>query len=506
MEEEVALMLEKIKVVLEEITKERVDPKIYTQILQEFCQIKKGELESLSHEILSKMGIKRVKTLVSLRLYRGCAYRILYKRMDTDAILFYGGLYMRGASINNMSAGSGRGNTSYWSEVALPRDVEFENFWGGHNGFFAQPKKGQKLGEENLDNTLWVWGVNSNGCLGVGSTNNIEIPKKITLPTRARKIVVGHSENIGAQSSLLLGEDGYVYGCGNNAYGELGIGNTIAPNSWTRCPSLENITDIALASNGSVGYAMAVGGEGELYTWGWGGGYALGNGRTDNILSPTKIIVSQKVKGIFPALWRSDSTYYQSSLILLEDGSLQGAGYNGQCMLSQSHTNAVQSFSAILDERGSPLLRIKKVSASSVYGTSFALSEEGDLYAWGYGNFGFGDSANLVREQKAKIRLNSVLDFQAVTDTGSTRCLAKVGENQYKAFGCNTDKGLGIGKTGNSYAWQDVVIPYGNLQEIAWQCFSGEGGLTAIIENEFYASGSTEYFVNFGTSTLQRQI
>lgn len=506
-ETEVAQTLGEVNEILKEIAKEKIDPSVYTKILQECANSLKIELEGVADTALRKMGIKRCIELVDLHLYRSHAYRVVYKRMDNGNILRYGGLYMRGCSLSNVSAGCNRGTSAFWSRVALPREIEFENFWGGHNGFFAQPKKGQTLGEESLDNSLWVWGVNTDGCLGVGNTSNVDIPKRVDLPTRALKICVGHSENTGYQTSLLLGEDGFVYGCGRNGYGELGIGNTINPNAWTKSPTLLNMKDIALASNGSVGYSMGINRSGELYVWGWGGGYALGNGSTSNVLTPTKIVTSGRVVGIFPSIWRESSSYYQTSFILLEDKSLWGAGYNGQKNISQNHTNNVTSFSKISLEDNTPLANIIKVGASSVYGTSFALDEEGNLYAWGYGAYGFGDSGSLSYNQRARVRLENVQDFWAVCDKQYTRCLAKLKNGSFKAFGLNSDRGCGIGASNDWYGWGEVIIPDGELEGIKWQCFNAEGGLTCIVDNEFYACGtSLDYSINFTCGTLQRQL
>lgn len=463
---EVAQTLEQINEILKEVAKEKIDPSVYTQILQECSNSLKIELEGVADTALRKMGIKRCMELLDLHLYRSNAYRVVYKRVDNGEIVKYGGLYKRGVSLGNVTAGCNRSTTAFWSRVALPREVEFENFWGGHNGFFAQPKRGQTLEGESLDNCLWVWGVNTDGCLGVGNTSNVDIPKRVNLPTRAVKICVGHSESTGYQTTLLLGEDGFVYGCGRNAYGELGIGNTINPNAWTKSPTLSNMKDIALASNGSVGYSMGINHDGELYVWGWGGGYALGNGSTNNVLTPVKIITSAKVIGIFPSIWREGENYYQTSFILLEDKSLWGAGYNGQKNISQNHANNVTSFCKVLLEDNTPLANIKKVSPSSVFGTSFALSESGKLYAWGYGNYGFGDDSGRANNQRAKVRIENVQDFWAVTDKQYTRCLVKLENGSFKAFGLNSDRGCGIGSSTDCYSFADVIIPEGELSGI----------------------------------------
>jgi alpha-tubulin suppressor-like RCC1 family protein len=68
------------------------------------------------------------------------------------------------------------------------------------------------------DGTLWGWGLNLYGQLGLGSTKNQLEPKKIT-----DNVV---SVSTGSRHSIILKADGIVYTSGANDYGQLGDGTT----------------------------------------------------------------------------------------------------------------------------------------------------------------------------------------------------------------------------------------------------------------------------------------
>ncbi|PNH85247.1 S-layer homology domain-containing protein [Arthrobacter sp. AFG20] len=76
-----------------------------------------------------------------------------------------------------------------------------------------------------IDGTVWAWGKNDGGQLGVGGAAESHVPRK--LPGLAGTIRVEVAPGGGA--AIL--EGGYLWTWGGNSYGELGNGTTIATNS-----------------------------------------------------------------------------------------------------------------------------------------------------------------------------------------------------------------------------------------------------------------------------------
>jgi alpha-tubulin suppressor-like RCC1 family protein len=72
------------------------------------------------------------------------------------------------------------------------------------------------------DSTLWCWGYNGAGNLGIGSTTNQELPQQVTDPPGAGWASI----TAGFNFTCAIGSDSTLWCWGNNLEGELGIGNT----------------------------------------------------------------------------------------------------------------------------------------------------------------------------------------------------------------------------------------------------------------------------------------
>ncbi len=71
-----------------------------------------------------------------------------------------------------------------------------------------------------VDGSLWCWGGNERGQLGVGDTHNRLVPVAVSLPGPAIEVMVNDT-----QTQVLL-EDGRVYASGSNNHGQLGLTTT----------------------------------------------------------------------------------------------------------------------------------------------------------------------------------------------------------------------------------------------------------------------------------------
>lgn len=460
--------------------------------LGESLALELNEVVKNAKEELTNTTLRKAKRLLQVHLKQA----LMYQEVSVDENgnrVSYGDVYMQGLSNNN--TGSGRASAAFFSRVALPCDIEFIEVFGGHTTFYALPKEG---------NFLYVWGANVEGCAGVGHTNALLLPVRVDFPARVVKVCCGSSEADNKQSAIALLENGLVYVSGSNTIGELGVGNTLPVSTFTQNPYLSNIKDIFLCSNGLSGLFMAIDNEGALYVCGHNVQGALGDGKNTNLTLPFKHTFNQKVKLAKASINTSSSTHYATSMIVLEDGSVRGAGYALENNLSQSAIANINIFTTLLDEQGEALSDIVDVFPASIGGTSLALDSKGNLYAWGKGTYGYGDERTETNA-KAQIVLENVESVQH-WDRANTRVCVKLKDAQtLLAFGFNTDGGLGVGDALNTKVWKNVPLPPA-MSEYKLQCFGAEAHLVVIADNEIYACGTSKNgSIKYTTPTLQKQ-
>ena len=72
------------------------------------------------------------------------------------------------------------------------------------------------------DGSLWAWGSNSYGNLGVGDTNDRHSPAKVMDDVST---ISNYSYNSDG-SFFAVKKDGFLWAWGNNSFGQLGVGDT----------------------------------------------------------------------------------------------------------------------------------------------------------------------------------------------------------------------------------------------------------------------------------------
>lgn len=119
----------------------------------------------------------------------------------------------------------------------------------------------------NLPGTLWGWGSNGSGELGDGSTIPRAAPVRVAILWENVTDVAA-----GWQFSIALKDDGTVWSWGDNDYGELGIGSTTPTAYPWQALQLSGVTDVAAGAN----HAIAVKADGTVWAWGDNGFGQLG--------------------------------------------------------------------------------------------------------------------------------------------------------------------------------------------------------------------------------------
>src|SRR5438105_1243072 len=87
--------------------------------------------------------------------------------------------------------------------------------------------------------TVWTWGNNNSGQLGLGNTTAQQIPTEVLTINGITAIAAG------SDSTYVLKNDGTVWAWGSNTSGQLGDATTTQRNSAVRVGTLTNVTAIA---------------------------------------------------------------------------------------------------------------------------------------------------------------------------------------------------------------------------------------------------------------------
>jgi alpha-tubulin suppressor-like RCC1 family protein len=124
------------------------------------------------------------------------------------------------------------------------------------------------------DNTLWSWGVSSSGELGNGvlySQNSL--PVQVGTETNWLKVFSGEYFSLGIKT------DGTLWAWGANGYGELGVGN----NEQQLTPVQVGTDNNWVTAQGGRQHCIGLKEDGHAMTWGRNTYGTLGNGTGDDI-------------------------------------------------------------------------------------------------------------------------------------------------------------------------------------------------------------------------------
>lgn len=129
------------------------------------------------------------------------------------------------------------------------------------------------------DGKLSVWGYNGYGHLGNGTTSNILTPAQ-TFTASSSPVVKTATIGNGTMSSLLLTQDGSIYCCGYDGYGQLGNYDnsfTGSQTNWTKMRiGRSDIKAVRWCGYGQYGHPEVLTADGKIYNVGYGGNGDLG--------------------------------------------------------------------------------------------------------------------------------------------------------------------------------------------------------------------------------------
>jgi alpha-tubulin suppressor-like RCC1 family protein len=298
------------------------------------------------------------------------------------------------------------------------------------------------------DGTVWAWGSESNGRLGNGVSTNTQ--RLVPLPVHDLSDVVAIA--VGSGHNLALERDGTVWAWGFNANGELGVGDTahrslpeqvVGPDGEGHLSGV-----VAIGAGGARSFAITEDGT----QWEWG---ARATETESGIEARSTVpVVASRLPDDVDLL--ADLIAFahgdDHSLALLRDGSAWAWGANVRGQLGDGTTTGRrQAVQVRLSD--DEFLEDAVATAAGQY-HSLAIREDGSVWSWGFnrdGQLGNGTSLNTSATP------GPVSDLSGVSEIGVLRytSFAQLGDGTVWGWGSNDSGAIGDGTLEN----RSVPVP-----------------------------------------------
>ena len=296
------------------------------------------------------------------------------------------------------------------------------------------------------DGTLWTWGSNEVGLLGIGS-NRLSSIIPIKIGDEKWKAVSIKCFHIAA-----IKNDDTLWAWGYNPFGQLGVGDITNHTSPVKVDEPEGGIHgpwIVVSAGGF--HTAAIKSDGTLWAWGDNSSGQLGDGSPTQRRTPVQVKqLVDSVLVIFDDV-EAVSTGYEHTVAIKRDGSLYAWGYNVSGLLGVGDTTNHHTSPVKVDEPEGGI-HGKWIAVSAGRNCTLAIKADGTLWAWGsntYGQLGLGDKGQRISPEQ----VGADRDWEAVSaglgESGGSKyyTLATKTDGTLWAWGDNTYGQLGLGDT-----------------------------------------------------------
>jgi alpha-tubulin suppressor-like RCC1 family protein len=213
---------------------------------------------------------------------------------------------------------------------------------------------------------VWAWGDNGGGEFCKGNARKHLTPVELPLPDVTTLA--------GAADHATYDSRGKIYSCGTNNFGELGDGSTTSSMTPVKVTGLDDaLVTTLVAAWGDTGALLS---NGDYYDWGYNGGGQVGDGGTTSVTTPFQVPLDAAVTQV--AQGGSTGSNGQS-LAMLADGTLWAWGNGESYQLGNGAKGNEKSPIQITPPKG-----VTYQALATGGGTSYGISLQGGVWAWGY--------------------------------------------------------------------------------------------------------------------------
>ena len=287
------------------------------------------------------------------------------------------------------------------------------------------------------DGSVWSCGNNKYGQLGLNDINNRSTFTQVTanINNDVKQVACGYYH------TFILKNDGSVWSCGDNSSGQLGLGDKTNRSTFTQVTTNINNDVKQVVCGGYHTYILK--NDGSVWVCGRNTYGQLGLG--DNTNRTTFTQVTTNVKQI-----ACDANH---TFILKYDGSVWGCGYNEYGQLGLNDTTNRSTFTQVTTNINND---VKEISCGANH--TFILKYDGSVWSCGLnssGQLGLGDSTN-------KYEFTQIItDVKHITCGDYYTFILKY-DGSLWACGNNGSGQLGLGDTSNRYSFTQVTTNINN--------------------------------------------
>lgn len=246
------------------------------------------------------------------------------------------------------------------------------SIWGGARGTVVRKS----------DGTVWTWGANFGGKLGVGlsmsNLNRVLVPMEVHGPGDVGFLNSVSAIMGGEVHNIALKADGTVWGWGNNFFGQVGNGTT----NDASTPVQTSVLNSVVALGGRGYHTLAIEADGSVWGWGWNNAGELGGGTTNATTVPVRVAGLTNPAAV--------SAGYKFSIALMTNGTVFQWGH-GRVIANSFNPVQVPGLSNI-------------IAISAGWDHALALRSDHTVWTWGQNNYGeIGDGGAVNRTNPVQV-------------------------------------------------------------------------------------------------------
>jgi alpha-tubulin suppressor-like RCC1 family protein len=292
-----------------------------------------------------------------------------------------------------------------------------------------------------LGNTLWCWGDNSEGELGIGSTTSQDLPQQVTRPA----VAGWASVTAGGFFGCAIRRVGTLWCWGNNDFGQLGIGNTATQDlpQQVTTPAATGWTSAAAGET----HTCATRSDGTLWCWGDNFEGQLGIG------DMTGQDLPQQVTTPAATGWTGAAAGEGHTCATRSDGTLWCWGDNSEGDLGIGSTTSQD-----LPQQVTTPAATGWTGAAAGEGHTCATRSDGTLWCWGNnfeGQLGIGSTTS--QDLPQQVTTPAATGWTTASAGDYQTCATRT--HMLLCWGLNNHGQLGIGTRTSKDLPRHVMIP-----------------------------------------------